>query len=139
MDYAYPAADQTVAKPPRRCGNVRIGPAKAKARRLLRRGAISREVAERHAPDLINHDRPPHDYDRTGIVKGDEARGRWHEPSCYPPNCPPSTAAMRCWGNHRKTSVLVPDDAFAYTELVQSGGPNNPWPLGRRHADTVSR
>jgi hypothetical protein len=26
-----------------------------------------------------------------------------------------------------RTSVLVPDDAFAYTQLVQSGGPNNPW------------
>jgi hypothetical protein len=92
LDYQYPAADQTVARPPRRGGNVRIAPAKAKAlqrrgvlrddallpggkaRRLLQRGAISREAAERHAPDLIisiGMPRPKHDYRREGVVKDD--------------------------------------------------------------------
>ena len=52
LDYGYPRPNQTVAKPARRGGNVRIAP-KAKAKRLLRRGAISKDAAERHVPDLV--------------------------------------------------------------------------------------
>jgi hypothetical protein len=92
LDYQYPAADQTVAKPPRRGGNVRIKASKAKqlqrrgmlgpealeprgkARQAMRRGIVSREAAERYAPAItimIGHGRPHHDYRREGAVKDD--------------------------------------------------------------------
>jgi hypothetical protein len=67
--YQYPQPDVTVAKPPRRTGNVRIKP---KAKQLLRRGVTSRDAVKR-APDLvIMIDRS---YDRHGVHKADDVEG----------------------------------------------------------------
>lgn len=45
---------------------LRRSPARAKARRLLRRGIVSRDAVKRM---------PRHDYDRTGVMKDDTIEG----------------------------------------------------------------